>query len=74
MSLASIGEYLAEHHDNVSAVLMVGPEGGFSTREIESATHASWHALNFGSTQLRAETAALVLPAIMFYEREKFFV
>lgn len=48
--------------------LMVGPEGGFSGREIHSAGAKGWRVMSFGSTQLRAETAAIVLPAILIYE------
>jgi len=50
------------------AALMVGPEGGFSGRELSAAKEKGWRVMSFGSTQLRAETAALVLPAILIYE------
>ncbi len=50
------------------AALLVGPEGGFSEREIEAAAADGWRTMSFGSTQLRAETAAIVLPAILIYE------
>ncbi|HSV95469.1 MAG TPA: RsmE family RNA methyltransferase [Spirochaetota bacterium] len=50
------------------AALFVGPEGGFSRREIEAAAARGWRVMGFGRTQLRAETAAIVLPAILIYE------
>lgn len=48
--------------------LLIGPEGGFSDREIANAGKAGWIAANFGATHLRAETAAMVLPSIVVYE------
>lgn len=45
--------------------ILVGPEGGFSPREIEDAEAAGWEPLRFGETQLRAETAAIVIPALV---------
>ena len=52
--------------ENVSAkpiTLLVGPEGGFSPREIEavkSFTNGKVHLLNLGNTRLRARTAAVI--------------
>ena len=48
--------------------LLIGPEGGFSPGEIAEARRHGWTDLNFGITQMRAETAAIVLPAILLYE------
>ncbi len=48
--------------------LLVGPEGGFSRREINEAADGGWQVLNFGFTQLRAETAALALLSVIVYE------
>lgn len=48
--------------------VLVGPEGGFAPREIEEARKNGWSELNFGFTQMRAETAAAVVPAILLYE------
>jgi 16S rRNA (uracil1498-N3)-methyltransferase len=50
------------------AALLVGPEGGFSPAEAEAARSCGWIDLSVGMTQLRAETAAVVLPAILMYE------
>ena len=52
--------------DNAPArpiTLLVGPEGGFSPREIEavkSFTNGKVHLLNLGNTRLRARTAAVI--------------
>jgi len=51
-----------------SVFLLVGPEGGFSPQELECAEKNSWQGLNFGFTQLRAETAAIALSSIIVYE------
>lgn len=48
--------------------LLIGPEGGFSEREIAAAQNAGWIPGNLGLTHMRAETAAIVIPAIVIYE------
>ena len=42
-----------------SAILAIGPEGGFTTNEVDRAIEAGWRAVGLGSTVLRVETAAL---------------
>jgi 16S rRNA (uracil1498-N3)-methyltransferase len=42
-----------------SALLAVGPEGGFTATEVEAARAAGWHAVSLGATFLRIETAGL---------------
>ncbi len=42
-----------------SAILAIGPEGGFSPAEFDRAVEAGWLAVGLGSTILRVETAAL---------------
>ena len=39
--------------------LAIGPEGGFTVREIEAAERAGWQAVSFGPRVLRTETAAV---------------
>jgi 16S rRNA (uracil1498-N3)-methyltransferase len=39
--------------------LLVGPEGGFSEREIDNARYAGFAAVSLGSRTLRAETAPI---------------
>lgn len=50
------------------SLILVGPEGGFSPSEIEQAEAEGFLCVNFGATQLRAETAGIVLPAVLMYE------
>jgi len=48
--------------------LAIGPEGGFSEQEISLARAHGWEPVHFGLTQMRSETAAIVLPALLIYE------
>lgn len=48
-----------------SAIIVVGPEGGFSDREVTSAIDADFMPLKLGPRRLRAETAALAATAII---------
>ena len=63
----SIKDFLRQHNPGAS-ILLVGPEGGFSTGEVEEAVQAGWSSVNFGFSQLRAGTAAVVLCGILMYE------
>jgi 16S rRNA (uracil1498-N3)-methyltransferase len=64
----NIKEYLSDKNKRENVSLLIGPEGGFSDREIELAKENNWDQVVFGSTALRAETASIVLPAIIIYE------
>jgi 16S rRNA (uracil1498-N3)-methyltransferase len=48
--------------------LFVGPEGGFSTEEINHAQTAKCEVVSLGNWTLRMETAAIVFPALVLYE------
>src|SRR5690606_9141301 len=43
-----------------SAIVLIGPEGDFSTTEISQALSAQFIPISLGSTRLRTETAAVV--------------
>jgi 16S rRNA (uracil1498-N3)-methyltransferase len=65
----SLREHLpAIIHDAQRILVVVGPEGGFSHGEAESAQAAGAHLLSLGSRILRTETAALAVVAILGYE------
>jgi 16S rRNA (uracil1498-N3)-methyltransferase len=49
-------------------VAIVGPEGGFTPREIRLAKDAGFHIVTLGSRILRSETAAITLVSIIQYE------
>ena len=51
------------NEDATPITLLVGPEGGFSPREIEAIKafqNGKVHLLNLGNTRLRARTAAII--------------
>ncbi|MBN2403938.1 MAG: 16S rRNA (uracil(1498)-N(3))-methyltransferase [Spirochaetes bacterium] len=66
-------KYLSDKKRNKYVSLMIGPEGGFSWREISLAEENSWDRIVFGFTDLRAETACIVLPGIIIYEWGNFY-
>jgi 16S rRNA (uracil1498-N3)-methyltransferase len=47
---------------------IVGPEGGFSEKEVRAATEAGFVSVSLGQRVLRAETAAITIVAIVQYE------
>lgn len=43
-----------------SAIILVGPEGDFSTSEVDAATKSGYRVISLGNSRLRTETAAIV--------------
>ncbi len=68
---ADFSSIFAETGNAESISLLIGPEGGFSDSELHRASEAGWRGASFGMNQLRAETAAIVLSALVIYESEK---
>jgi 16S rRNA (uracil1498-N3)-methyltransferase len=50
---------------DASVVLLIGPEGGLSSAEINQAEQKGFHALNLGPRVLRTETAAVAALTIL---------
>ena len=48
-----------------SASLLIGPEGGFAQKEVETARSYGFHSLGLGSRIFRAETAPLVVLSLL---------
>jgi 16S rRNA (uracil1498-N3)-methyltransferase len=46
-------------------VAIVGPEGGWEDAEIEAAKEAGWQVVTLGGRILRAETAGIVVAALL---------
>lgn len=56
-------------HQNVEAMnIVIGPEGGFSSEEIEQLEKAGAEIIGLGPRVLRTETAGLALVAMIQYE------
>lgn len=53
-----------------TVAIIVGPEGGFSTNEIEAVQSRGGISVTLGKTILRTETAGLVATAMVMYELE----
>ncbi|MFD2518571.1 16S rRNA (uracil(1498)-N(3))-methyltransferase [Salinimicrobium flavum] len=43
-----------------SVIVLIGPEGDFSSEEVKKAQTHGWEAVSLGSSRLRTETAAIV--------------
>lgn len=67
-AVTELRDYLSSCDKPESVSLLVGPEGGFSESEISSASENGWIPVNFGTTHLRAETAAVILPSLLIYQ------
>ena len=53
----------------LSALIVIGPEGGFASIEVDAAVAAGAKPLSLGRRILRTETAALVVLAALLYAR-----
>ena len=67
-AVTELRDYLSSSVRPESVSLLVGPEGGFSDTEINAASEKWWIPVNFGTTHLRAETAAVILPSLVIYQ------
>ena len=67
-AITELRDFLSSAEKPDSVALLVGPEGGFSEAELNSASEKGWIPVNFGTTHLRAETAAVILPSLVIYQ------
>ncbi|MFQ5963143.1 MAG: 16S rRNA (uracil(1498)-N(3))-methyltransferase [Candidatus Scalinduaceae bacterium] len=58
---------LQEHQKENNIISFVGPEGGFTSREIEMAKEARCKFVSLGKQILRVETAVIAISAILSY-------
>ncbi len=58
-------DYLTREHVSDSVIVAAGPEGGFSKEEIELMDSYNWKRVVVHTNQMRAETASIVVPAII---------
>jgi 16S rRNA (uracil1498-N3)-methyltransferase len=50
---------------NKGSLILIGPEGDFTQKEIDSALQKGFHAVSLGDTRLRTETAGMVAAALL---------
>ena len=65
---------LANHWKSIDCPILIGPEGDFSTKEIEKAMHTGYQAIRLGKNRLRTETAGLyaVMQAKLLSDEQHF--
>jgi len=61
---ATLSDLLRAHSDVTSLAVAVGPEGGWTTDELQTFEQSQWIGASLGETILRAETAAIAALAI----------
>ena len=61
---STLKAFANDHSHLASLCLIVGPEGGFASQEVEQAQQRGIHILGLGSQILRAETASIVAVAL----------
>ena len=59
-----------KHLKNLSINIFIGPEGGFSSEEINQANQKEFESVSLGKHILRSETAGIVLSTSIFYEMD----
>ena len=65
----TVGSWIALSAESGSVGVAIGPEGGFSVREITDSIVAGWTPLQLGSRILRIETAAMAVAAQLLLGR-----
>ena len=64
----NLQDSLGTLHETQSALILIGPEGGFSSGEVAAAVAAGYQPVTLGSRILRAETAAIAAVSILQYQ------
>jgi 16S rRNA (uracil1498-N3)-methyltransferase len=70
----SLKQALQSHPSDQGLVLAIGPEGGWTTAELNNLRESGWIPASLGQTILRAETAAIAAMAIVSSELAISFV
>ena len=51
-----------------NVVVLIGPEGDFSPKEVAAALRAGFKPVHLGSSRLRTETAALTAASAVYFD------
>jgi 16S rRNA (uracil1498-N3)-methyltransferase len=70
-AIASVGITTAAGESDSPVTLAIGPEGGWTERELEWFSAAGWLRASLGKTILRAETAAIAALAVVMSELQR---
>ena len=72
LAVAAFGLHAAQRTPiwRSDTLVMIGPEGDFSPREIEEAAKAGFENLDLGQTRLRTETAGVVVCSNISFMKE----
>jgi 16S rRNA (uracil1498-N3)-methyltransferase len=65
---STLKELLAAEPQIRRVQVLIGPEGGFSTREVAQATAAGFQSITLGRRVLRTETAVVAVVSLLQYE------
>lgn len=65
-SSKTMEQTIRKSHDLKRLLLLVGPESGFTDDEISSAIDAGFLPVRLGPRRLRAETAGVIFPTLVF--------
>ncbi len=60
-----LGEYLSKLKDETSVIALIGPEGGFSEKEINFLAAKDFKSVSIGKSRLRSETAAIKTASLL---------
>lgn len=63
----TIGENFQKHNVDKEVNILIGPEGGWSDREMEEFKKLEFKIFKVGDGILKTETAAIVLPSLFLY-------
>lgn len=64
----ALDEFKKSNTQNVSIGIVIGPEGGFDTKEIEILKDINAKIITLGKRILRTETVALAMSSVIMYE------
>jgi len=67
-AVMTLPEYFKSSKKNSGHLLLIGPEGGFSSEEVEMASRSGISTVSLGPQILRVETAAIAAVTIWQYE------